>query len=107
MNASLQAVREDVRAYQDGDPVQSQLFRRITGAILAHGIEAVFAELPADITQEYHQWVDKAYRHLLYAPPGTPFFIGSNITQREIDERFRQIREVEPIVRAWFESHGG
>lgn len=106
MIPSLDDVREDLQAYQDGDPVQSQLFRTITGAILAHGIEAVLVELPADIIQEYHQWVEKAYRHLLYAPPGEPFFIGSNITQREIDERFRQVREVEPIVRAWFESHG-
>lgn len=106
MIPTLEDVRTDLRAYQDGDPVQSQLFRTITGAILAHGIEAVFAELPADIIQEYHQWLGKAYRHLLYATPGEPFFIGSNITQREIDERFRQVREVQPIVKAWFESPG-
>lgn len=106
MTTSLEHVREYLQWYTAGETSQNEYFRDLSDAILCHGVEAVFSELPPDVVHDYRKWVDSVYTELLEVPPGTHLFIGSNITQRENDHRCRLVREVEPILRNWFEAHG-
>jgi hypothetical protein len=84
-----------IACYHKGTITQPHLFLRLACLVPAHDLDAILAQIPAELSDDFERWV-------FQVPAGGGTLLGSNLTDAEAEQVRRQLAAAIPALKARF-----